>query len=563
MNWAEAILEVKNAHADQILVASKLEEFVTGLDSNGNPVTSVTFDFADGTSSTVQTIPQIVSSVSGGEDLTAGYTTVIGDPYKRVMDTLEYKLLPSKASVLYTGFTDITKDVDICVMNGTGFYVAYYVKSDSTSWIRFGYEVGGLITWSAAQAVAIDAEFGIMSKSQKIKIVYASGDAQAGTFVVSHINTANELCWYVIRMTAPGVFSVGAVQKYASDTTMERFHLDYDITTNKIHYVIEKSGVQLWANVATINGTAKTIAFGAQVKLVDGGAAVGHTGLPSDAADTINGWKMAYDPDLSASGGIILNYVYTDDSKTANFLYSLIYDYNSTVYDSAIDVKDTDNLDIWAMKLDKIANKLYCVIEDVSTMYLVVYEYDGKYLNEIARSKILMRNTDTFDEARKVNFDFDLTNQKFYAISCNDTATAKDTYIYDFTINDNYSLLQNIVHNYVQGGTNAVGVPCICSNKGGTNASDTLIRNGVIVFDAISLLFDCDERNKFCGFVEENANAGNAGLCSVLGGISNAHSGLTTGTKYYLQADLTVSPSPTPYPIGYASSATKIRLFNR
>ena len=66
----------------------------------------------------------------------------------------------------------------------------------------------------------------------------------------------------------------------------------------------------------------------------------------------------------------------------------------------------------------------------------------------------------------------------------------------------------------------------------------------------------------FHGVLQETGTAGQTKKAVLPGGISDVHSGLTTGSTYYLQNTGTIGLTETNYPVGKAISTTQLLLFN-
>jgi len=539
INWASAIQQIIDAHADLLETTSELQKWVTGS-SGGTAISSVTFDFSDGTSSVVNTIPEIVANASGSQTITAGENLSTGDRVKIYNDggTAKVKKLVASSFGSASQYNTTSSSNAIAYDSDNGVGVVFYCESIAAGDVEAKiFSITSSITYGSAQTV--NTTTGIHTQTA---VFHCSGDTTAGTILFLYIDSGDESkIKYKIGTSDGTTITMGSEGDVGSSTTsgISTYVAKYDSTNNMILISAwDNSGFDLILKYGTVDGSTKSISWGTDQTILND---------ITTSASITEGFALALD---EATGTAYVGYSDSSDdfyirryttyngvisAKTPTQLYVLGSDYSFNTLDFQYDSANDQLILFTGWKFSTVGSLM---------TFHIRYDTSTESAFELARNTLGAYDTGLFDTRRG---GIDLDNNKIFYYAGNLSAAPLYVYEYDldFTI-----VTTNSFHVY-----NEILIPT-------KNCSIAVVDNLVFFSFKTDLASKyLDERENFAGIIQSNVTSGNDATVSILaGGISTANSGLTIGQKYYLQTDTSIGTTKNKFPVGIALDAGNLRL---
>lgn len=538
MNFQQIIQELKNYHTDMIMWRNRIKQWVDGV---GSYVVGgqIPFPWSDGTSTTLDTLPTVISKAQGAMTKEAYENLGAGAPVKLLNDGGVYKVARLRSRLLQNTALNNGVSSDTYYSSYFGAFLTVYKALDDS-------KVTGKIG-----TVDIDNN---ISYGAEIEL-----DVAGSMIMILPIDTIH----FIVTYSMMGhIFAL--VGKFTSASTIQ-IGVPFDITgvTSAATYTatIDSAGNTLAIAYHYVDGTNKYNTLLLSINRVGLSCTLiaGSDKEVASALAMVNSYTIAYNSvdqifHTFYVTGDGTNYILSHKSinRTTGALGSL---------DELLVYADSDNvMDSIGLTYDTNEGVLvhilgYHNIITGSDLYVERYSVASGNVTVMSRKFVQKYNaylvgSGFYNPFSKPLFASDGNVYVIYRVP----SVAGLTY---FVCLD---LLENAVKYNIYYGT--------------ITAYDDLLYklrvaelDGRFIFgsadDVNSYVFSNDDRNKFYGIVNVGVLAGEDAEVIVTAGITTGYAGLSQGLKYYLQGSnpIIISTARTEYPIGIALSDTELKLY--
>lgn len=536
MDWSTAIKEVIDSHKDQKEISSKLKNWVTGQDDLGASISTVEFDFADGTSKVLPTIPAIVA-LAGGADTKNAYENIYtGDIIKLYNDGGIYKARKMRkgsfnSEIMANGTGSVYSQSILKYDEAHNKYVLFYVDTDYKLYGKVGTinENTGVLSFGAS--ILLNTPDGGAHGFLLRDAFYCSGDVNSGVFVIvmQHEDASDALSTLIV--TCDGTTLIPGTRN-DSLGTYQYVDAKYLDVLNKLYLIYTNSSTKkIRLQVATINSGAGTITYLAspiEVKTYTTSNFNVKLCIDKNNKNIV----LLYDNCNATDQTVYLNTFGPYDSSPSLGTEMVVEEH----------VISTDLTIFQTLEFDKDNDKIIYGLNTVGTFYIGSFMYNATGVNNLFRTQIYKTSGQGY-------LNIDVENNK---------------YIFRNKYGDNLTvligLINNGVLNNIQIGNFTVSGNTHSISKTPEGKNMLLVSYMKPDFALYTRSIFMDERDEFYGIAQETKMAGQDVAIASLCGLSNAHSGLIPGKKYYLQEDLNIGLNYTPFFLGIAQSDSILKL---